>query len=226
MRNSTRTVRTATVSRWTGWRATTPQFIGKQLNHIAKTVDTGSGEKRIGSIYGFEIIVKSEKSMKEGFESIRNRFYVRGEGEYLYQYNYGNLAGDPRTAALNPLHALGTIEPTLEKFRKERTLLEKDVPQLRQIIEGTWRKEADLAALKKEMERLDRQIQLALKPVGSDRDGEEAGEQQEQRQEKDARREAPAADDLQRHIPARLRQIADASGGRIVIGGRAAPHGR
>ena len=202
-----------------GVESNDPQFIGKQLNHIAKTVDTGSGEKRIGSIYGFEIIVKSEKSMKEGFESIRNRFYVRGEGEYLYQYNYGNLAGDPRTAALNPLHALGTIEPTLEKFRKERTLLEKDVPQLRQIIEGTWRKEADLAALKKEMERLDRQIQLALKPVGSDRDGEEAGEQQEQRQEKDARREAPAADDLQRHIPARLRQIADASGGRIVIGG-------
>ena len=201
-----------------GVESNDPQFIGKQLNHIAKTVDTGTGEKRIGSIYGFEIIVKSEKSMKEGFESIHNRFYVRGEGEYLYQYNYGNLAGDPRTAALNPLHALGTIEPTLEKFRKERTLLEKDVPQLRQIIEGTWRKEADLAALKKEMEQLDRQIQLALKPVGSDRDGEEAGEQQEQQQEKDARRETPVADDLQRHIPARLRQIADASGGRIVIG--------
>ena len=69
------------------------------------------------------------------------------------------------------------------------------------------------------MEQLDRQIQLALKPVGSDRDGEEAGEQQEQQQEKDARRETPIADDLQRHIPARLRQIADASGGRIVIGG-------
>lgn len=64
------------------------------------------------------------------------------------------------------------------------------------------------------MEQLDRQIQLALNPVGSDRDGEEAGEQQE----KDARRETPIADDLQRHIPARLRQIADASGGRIVIG--------
>lgn len=201
-----------------GAESNDPQFIGKQLNHIAKTVDTGTGEKRIGSIYGFEIIVKSEKSMKEDFETIRNRFYVRGEGEYLYQYNYGNLAGDPRTAALNPLHALGTIEPTLEKFRKERTSLEKDVPQLRQIIEGTWRKEADLAALKKEMEQLDRQIQLALKPVGSDRDGEEAGEQQEQRQEKDTRQEAPAADGLQRHIPARLRQIADASGGRIIIG--------
>lgn len=68
------------------------------------------------------------------------------------------------------------------------------------------------------MERFDRQIQLALKPADSDRDGEEAGEQQEQRQEKDAQREASASDDPQRHIPARLRQIADASGGRIVIG--------
>ena len=201
-----------------GAESNDPQFIGKQLNHIAKTVDTGTGEKRIGSIYGFEIIVKSEKSMKEDFEAIRNRFYVRGEGEYLYQYNYGNLAGDPRTAALNPLHALGTIEPTLEKFRKERAELAKDIPQLQQIIDSTWRKEDDLAALKKEMEQLDRQIQLALKPVGSDRDGEEAGEQQEQRQEKDAQREASASDDPQQHIPARLRQIADASGGRIVIG--------
>lgn len=60
-----------------GVESNDPQFIGKQLNHIAKTVDTGSGEKRIGSIYGFEIIVKSEKSMKEDFESIHNRFYVR-----------------------------------------------------------------------------------------------------------------------------------------------------
>ena len=85
-----------------GVESNDPQFIGKQLNHIAKTADTGSGEKRIGSIYGFEIIVKSEKSMKENFEAIHNRFYVRGEGEYLYQYNYGNLAGDPRTAALPP----------------------------------------------------------------------------------------------------------------------------
>ena len=194
-----------------------PQLIGKHMNHIAKTADTGTGEKRIGSIYGFEIVVKSERSMKEDFEQLHNRFYVRGGGGYLYQYNYGNLAGDPRTAALNPLHALGTIEPTLEKFRKERAALEKDVPQLRQIIEGTWRKEDDLAALKKQMERLDRQIGLALKPVGDGQDGE--GEQEEQGPEHGAQRKVPEADDPARHIPARLRQIADASGGRIVIGG-------
>ncbi len=208
-----------------GVQSSDPQFIGKQLNHIAKTTVTGEESKRIGSIYGFDIVVKSEKGMKEGFEAIHNRFYVRGEGNYLYQYNYGNLAGDPRTAALNLLNALGTIEPTLEKFRKERAGLNEDVPQLRQIIDSTWRKEADLAVLKKEMEQLDRRIQLALKPVGNDQDGEavqkenETSQQNDTRQKNGSQQQLPAGDDPLKHIPARLRQIADAFGGRIVIGG-------
>ena len=33
-----------------GAESNDPQFIGNQLNHIAQTVDTGTGEKRIGSI--------------------------------------------------------------------------------------------------------------------------------------------------------------------------------
>lgn len=69
------------------------------------------------------------------------------------------------------------------------------------------------------MERLDRQIQLTLKPVGDGQDGEEKGEQEEQGPEHGAQRKVSAADDLARHIPARLRQIAADSGGRIVIGG-------
>ncbi|EKC75218.1 hypothetical protein LEA_05333, partial [human gut metagenome] len=31
----------------------------------------------------------------------------------------GNIASDPRLAAMNFIHALATIEPTLEKFRKK-----------------------------------------------------------------------------------------------------------
>lgn len=56
--------------------------------------------------------------MKEDFEMLHNRIYVRGESGYLYQYNYGNLAGDPRTAAMNPINALGTIESVLEKMKR------------------------------------------------------------------------------------------------------------
>ena len=160
VRNSTRTVRTATVSRWTGWEQR-PAVHRQQLNHIAKTVDTGSGEKRIGSIYGFEIIVKSEKSMKEDFESIRNRFMC---GEKENTSTSTTTAIWPETRARRrstPLHALGTIEPTLEKFRKERASLEKDAPAPADH-RGYMAQRSRPRGFEKEMERLD-QIQLALK---------------------------------------------------------------
>ena len=156
--------------------------------------------------------------MKDGFEQVDNRFYVRGTGDdgdsYLYHYNYGRLAGDPRTAALNPINALGSIEPTLEKFRKKRAELEKDIPQLRQVIDSVWRKEAELAELKTQMARIDRQIQLTLNPVCAEQEQREENNGSEQRQmPAAAQKESPAI-----YIPARLRQIADATAGRIIIG--------
>lgn len=192
-----------------------PQLIGKTLNQIVKSAVTGKDPQKIGSIYGFDIVVKSEHTMKEDFEMLHNRIYVRGESGYLYQYNYGNLAGDPRTAAMNPINALGTIESVLEKMKKDYAECMKDIPQLESIINSTWRKEADLAALKAEMESLDRRIQLSLKPIseetetGTDDEIEVDPEQQQK----------PATEENHtlNNIPNRLQQIAAASDGHIVI---------
>ena len=104
---------------------------------------------------------------------VQNRFYVRGEGNYLYQYNYGNIASDPRLAAMNPINALATIEPTLEKQQRDREVLLTDIPTLRQVIDSTWRKEDELNELKSQLRELDRQIQQSLKPISEDKDGEE-----------------------------------------------------
>ena len=149
------------------------KLIGKQLNHIAQTARTGGYSEPIGSIYGFDVVVKSEATMKDGFEMVQNRFYVRGEGNYLYQYNYGNIASDPRLAAMNPINALATIEPTLERQQREREVLLADIPTLRQVIDSTWRKEDELNELKSQLRELDRQIQQSLKPISEDKDGEE-----------------------------------------------------
>lgn len=192
-----------------------PQLIGKTLNQIVKSAVTGEGPQKIGSIYGFDIVVKSERTMKEDFEMLHNRIYVRGEGGYLYQYNYGNLAGDPRTAAMNPINALGTIESILEKMKKDYAECIKDIPQLEAIINSSWRKEAELNALKTEMEGLDRRIQLSLKPIseetetGTDNEIEVDPEQQQM----------PATEENHtlNNIPNRLQQIAAASEGHIVI---------
>ena len=133
---------------------------------------------------------------------------------YLYHYNYGRLAGDPRTAALNPINALGTIEPLLEKFTKEREAADKEIPQLQQVIDIPWRKEEELKTLKAEAERLDRRIKQTLKPI---EEGASGGDREETAQEQTPQTER-RTDTLTTGVPEALRRIAGASGGHIVIG--------
>ncbi len=195
------------------------KFIGKHLNHIADTARTGNEFDKIGSLYGFDLLVKSETSQKEGFDMVQNRFYVRGEGDYLYQYNYGNLAADPRLAAQNFINALGTIEPTIEKFQKENEKLSKDIPTLKEVVESTWRKEPELAALRDEFKELDRKIQLSLKPI-EESEGQPVNEvAADKKQSPEDNRQPSQINSGQPYIPARLREIADNSGGRVVIAG-------
>lgn len=42
--------------------------------------------------------------------------------------------------------------------------MEKDLPTLREIVGGTWKKEEELKAFKSEVAALDRKIQLELAP--------------------------------------------------------------
>ena len=206
-----------------GLETSDPKLIGKQLNRIAETARTLDRLEPIGSLYGFELLVQSETTEKDGLDLVQNRFYVRGEGDYLYQYNYGNIASDPRLAAMNFIHALATIEPTLEKFRKKNEELEKDIPVLREVVESSWRKEPELTALKADLTEIDRRIQQSLKPI-EESEGKEAEEDNDVcRERHDTAEELPKEDNTAARIPSRLRQIADASGGRIVIAGVGSP---
>lgn len=67
-----------------GLETSDPKLIGKQLNHIAETARTLDRLEPIGSLYGFELLVQSETTGKDGLDLVQNRFYVRGEGDYLY----------------------------------------------------------------------------------------------------------------------------------------------
>ncbi len=196
-----------------GLETSDPKLIGKQLNHIAATARTGGELQPIGSLYGFNLLVKSETTEKDGFDLTQNRFYARGEADYLYSYNHGNIAADPRLASLNFLHALSTIETVFENFKKKNEELAKDIPTLQNVVEGTWRKESELAALRAQMTELERKIQLSLKPIE-----EEAEVIEETALMEDSPRHTQLKERGQPFIPSRLQQIADASGGRIVIG--------
>jgi hypothetical protein len=47
----------------------------------------------------------------------------------------------------------------LEKYKTDNEKLMKDVPTLRSLVEGTWKKEDELKALKSEMVEMERKIE-------------------------------------------------------------------
>ncbi len=194
-----------------------PKEIGKRLNEIADTARTYGVYQPIGSLYGFSLLVKTEMSLKDGFDMTQNRFYVRGEGDYLYHYNNGNLASDPRLASQNFINALGTIGSVLEKFQKKNEKLSVDIPVLKEVVEGRWRKEPELEKLKQELSSLERKIQVSLKPID---EGEiPLDEGKGNSKGKDMTVGQPAVNNTNPNIPSRLQKIADESGGRVVITG-------
>lgn len=148
-----------------GLQGSNPKEVGQKLNEIADNARTHGAYENIGTLYGFNLLVKSETTVKDGFDLIQNRFFVKGEGEILYNYNHGNMATDPKTAALNFLNALDTMPKLLERYQADNEKLQKDIPVLKEVVESTWRKEPELKALKDDLMKLDREIQLSLKPI-------------------------------------------------------------
>ena len=148
-----------------GLNSTDPIAIGKKLNEIADTARTYGIPEPIGSLYGFTILVKSETTQKDGFDLVQNRFFVRGEGQILYNYNHGNIATDPKTASQNFLNALDIMPKLLEKYQTDSDNRIKDVPILTQIVEAVWKKEDELKVLKSDLTSLERNIELSLKPI-------------------------------------------------------------
>jgi hypothetical protein len=53
----------------------------------------------------------------------------------------------------------------LEKYQSDNRKLEKDIPVLKEVVEGIWRKEPELKVLKDELVKLNREIQLSLTPI-------------------------------------------------------------
>lgn len=141
------------------------QQIGQKLNLIAEKARTGGEYKEIGTLYGFNLLVKTEMSEKEGADIKQNRFFVQGEGGIKYTYNNGIMANDPKLASMNFLNALDKI-PTLIQQENERiATIGKDIPVLQEIVNSKWNKETELSDLKTELAAVDRKIMLSITPA-------------------------------------------------------------
>ncbi|MBD8388361.1 N-6 DNA methylase [Dysgonomonas sp. BGC7] len=203
-----------------GFQATDPIAIGKKLNEIADKARTHGAHEKIGSLYGFNLLVKSETTNKDGYDLVQNRFFVRGEGQILYNYNYGSLAADPKTASMNFLNALDSMPKLLEKYQQDTDKRMQDVPVLRQVVEGVWSKENDLRDLKTELIALERKIELSLKPIEQS-EGQENVSEKNQAQSQNNPKSTVIQDAL---MPNTLQGVKDVMGDRFVIASVGSSH--
>lgn len=113
-------------------------------------------------------MVKTEVSEKETVDIRVNRFLVQGEGNIKYTYNNGLIAKDEKLAAMNFLNALEKLPSYIEQEQKKITEIQKDLPVLQEVVNGTWTKESRLSELKTELAGVERKIQLSITPENNE----------------------------------------------------------
>ena len=136
----------------------TVKQIGEKLNRLSENARTHGFYEEIGSLYGFKLLVKTETSMKDGFDFKENRFLVEGDGGIKYTYNNGIMATDPKLASMNFLNALQKIPTLIDNENKRITKEQVNLPVLREVVNGLWKKEEQLKELKKELNEVDKKI--------------------------------------------------------------------
>jgi len=153
--------------------------IGAKLNQLADKSRTGGDYEEIGNLYGFQLLVKTEMSQKEGVDIRVNRFFIQGEGTIKYTFNNGVMAKDPETASLNFIKALEKLPTYIRKEQENMADFQKNIPILKEVINGTWTKENRLSELKTELAAIERKIQLSNTPEPIEKSTEQVEKQQE-----------------------------------------------
>jgi N12 class adenine-specific DNA methylase len=181
--------------------------IGTKLNQIADNARTNGEYFKIGELYDFKILVKTEESQKEGVAFKDNRFFIEGEGNIKYSYNNGHIATDPILASNNFLNALDKIPNLIEKYQKDNQKLEKDIPVLKEVIGSVFKKEPELKDLRSQLDSLNRQINLSI-----ENKSQTEIEQQPQSQSQSV---SIPNNDIRSNQPMSIKEIVDANRDRI-----------
>ena len=155
------------------------KVIAARLHEIEEKARTKSEYNKIGEVYGFSIMVKTESTSKDLFDCSVNRFFVKGQESIYYTYNNGKLAADPRLACENFVNALERIPKVIESHEKEMAKVVSNKDVYTNIANGSWKKEDELRSLKSEAAELDRKIALTLAPPDEEKDETEKKEQEE-----------------------------------------------
>lgn len=143
-----------------GVDSTNVEVLGAKLAALNNDLNTNDDYEKIGTLFDFRIVVRSEKMEKDGLPFIVNKFKVEGLDGMKYSYNNGNIAADPKLACENFIKALDTMPAKLiAKYTARNEELTSDLPILEDLINSSWTKDKELQALREEMTALNRKIE-------------------------------------------------------------------
>jgi hypothetical protein len=153
------------------FHSTDPEVIGKYLISLSAGWKPGKDEpdeKQIGKLYGFDLYIRQQREAyeKEGMfqYNYTNTFYaINPYADIKYTYNQGHINADnPKLAARYFLNAIDRVEALKEKYQKSFNELEQNIPLMLQLTQRPFEKQLELAQLKTDLSRLEREITIKI----------------------------------------------------------------
>lgn len=138
-----------------------------KLSSAWKPASDAEDSMRIGNLYGFDLFIRRQKEtyMENGLYEYRYRnvFYAESKSGIKYSWNDGYINIDnPKLAARYFINSVDRVTALKEKYQRSLHELEQNIPMLKQIIAKPFEKENELAALKKDVSKLEREISVRI----------------------------------------------------------------
>ena len=152
-------------------KADTSEGIGIHLIQLSSNWKPKPGEDdnfKIGSLYGFDCMIRRQKETYENnslFEyRYQNIFFAESKATGIkYTWNQGHINIDnPKLAARHFLNCIDRVDALKEKYEKNLKELEPNIPMLVQLVAKPFEKENELAQLKQDVSKLEREISINI----------------------------------------------------------------
>lgn len=147
--------------------------LGERLWRIEQTARTQGTRLKVGSLYGFDLLVKTNEQIihdADGNEDILyiNYFTVQG-CRILHTVNNGKISHQsPRLAAEYALSCLQELPRRIADWQRWIADNNVTIRQLAELLKQTWPKEDELRRAKADLAKLDRKINAEMNGKQSD----------------------------------------------------------
>ena len=141
--------------------------LGERLWRIEQTARTQGTRLKIGQLYGFDLMVKTNEQKvrdADGNESMEytNLFSLQGQ-RILHTVNNGKLSHlSPRLAAEYALRCLQELPRRIASWQQWIADNNVTIRQLAELLKQTWPKEDELRRAKADLAKLDRKINAEM----------------------------------------------------------------